>query len=147
VPRSQARAISSRVVAEARQWVGTPFVWGQSVKGVGCDCKGLIQGVARELGLPEAESFYATFAAYRPDKPVPVALLKEGMAAVFDQADEPRPGDVLLLKMAGRAQHLGIFAGDTVIHAQGAGHKRRVKETRFDALSKMCPVDSIWRWR
>jgi hypothetical protein len=65
-------------------------VWGQSVKGVGCDCKGLIQGVARELGLKEAESFYATFSSYRPDKPVPVSLLKEGMAAVFDQADEPQ---------------------------------------------------------
>jgi hypothetical protein len=52
---------------------------GPIVKGVGCDCKGLVQGVARELGFPEAESFYATFASYRPDRPVPSRLLIEGM--------------------------------------------------------------------
>jgi len=135
------------IVTEAREWLGTPFVWGQSAKGRGCDCKGLVQGVARELGLPEADTFYATFSSYRPDKPVPVSLLKEGMAAVFDQVSEPEPGDVLLLKYRGSAQHLGIYCGDTVIHAQGAGFKTKVKETNFAALTKLCPVDSIWRWK
>jgi cell wall-associated NlpC family hydrolase len=135
------------VVAEAREWLGTPFVWGQSAKGVGCDCKGLVQGVARELGLPEADTFYATFSSYRPDKPVPVALLKEGMAAVFEQVAKPRPGDVLLLKTGGKAQHLGIYCGATIIHAQGRGTKEWVKETRTEALTKLCPIDSIWRWR
>lgn len=143
MPQSQAKAISK----EAREWVGTPFVWGQSQKGVGCDCKGLIQGIARECGLPEAEGFYATFSSYRPDKSVPVALLKEGLATVFRKVEEPEPGDVLLLKYKGAPQHLGIFMGETVIHAQGAGFKKLVKETRFDILTKACPVDSVWRWK
>lgn len=140
------KAISEVIVAEARQWIGTPFVWGQSQKGVGCDCKGLVQGVAREIGLPEAQTFYATFASYRPDKPVPTALLKEGMAKVFAGADQMKPGDVLLLKMHGRAQHLAICCGDTAIHAWAVG-KERVKETRLELLLKVCPLDSVWRFR
>lgn len=37
-------------VAIARSWLGTPFHANTSVKGVGADCAGLIEGVARELG-------------------------------------------------------------------------------------------------
>lgn len=136
------------VAAEAVTWKGTPFHWGQSVKGVGCDCKGLVQGVARELGFPEAETFYANVADYRPDKPVPVALLKEGMAAVFDRADDIQPGDVLLLKVRGKAQHLAIAISETrAVHGRGNGDKEWVAENRIASLLKACPLDSIWRWR
>lgn len=136
-----------RVAAEAREWIGTPFVWGQSRKGRGCDCKGLVQGVARELGFPEAETFHATFASYRPDKPVPSALLVEGMAATFDRVKVQQDGDVLLLNVQGKPQHLAICTGDRAIHAQGAGDKAWVKETRLAALLKVNPLHSVWRWR
>ena len=43
--------MSHLVLIEARRWLGTPFMAGASVRGVGCDCAGLIEGVARELGL------------------------------------------------------------------------------------------------
>jgi hypothetical protein len=46
-------------VAETRAWLGTPFHWQASRKGVGCDCKGLVWGVARALGMPEADSPFA----------------------------------------------------------------------------------------
>ena len=135
------------VAREARAWIGTPFVWGQSQKQVGCDCKGLVQGVARELGFHEAETFYATFSSYRPEKAVPVALLKEGMGSVFEEVAEPGVGDVLLLLDHGRAQHLGICCGDTVIHAQGRGAKKWVKETRLEALTRLCQIAAVYRWR
>jgi hypothetical protein len=73
--------------------VGTPFVPQQAVKGKGCDCKGLIWGAARELGFPEADTPYAQFVHYdlgRRDG-IPSALLKQGMAALFDRADLPSP--------------------------------------------------------
>ena len=134
------------VAREALEWIGTPFVWGQAQKGVGCDCKGLIQGIARELGFPESESFYATFKPYRPDRAVPVALLREGLAAVFDEASDISPGDVLLLRFRGLPQHLAVATSDgKVVHAQGEGQKQWVKESR--AILRECPVDSIWRWR
>jgi|APTNR8051073442_1049403.scaffolds.fasta_scaffold00680_12 cell wall-associated NlpC family hydrolase len=34
----------------ARTWLLTPFMIGASVKGQGCDCAGLLEGVFRELG-------------------------------------------------------------------------------------------------
>lgn len=135
------------VAAEAHEWLGTPFAWQQSQKGVGCDCKGLLWGVARELGFPEATSLYARVADYSPTRPVPSALLKEGMAAIFDPVEEMRPGDVLLLKMHGKASHIAIVSSETrAIHAQ-IGPKDWVKETSLRSLLKMFPVDSAWRWR
>lgn len=139
------------VAEQAREWIGTKFVWQASQRGVGCDCKGLLWGVARELGFPEADSLYAKVADYRPDRPVPSALLKEGFAASFDPVppDKMRPGDVLLMRhcVGGPAGHIGIVSGDNrVIHAQ-LGDKSWVKEANMRALFKLCPLDSVWRWR
>lgn len=38
-----------RVVELARDWIGTPYHHQASLKGVGCDCVGLVGGVYREL--------------------------------------------------------------------------------------------------
>lgn len=137
---------NERVVAEAREWIGTKFHPQASVKGHGCDCKGLVWGVARELGLPEADSFYANIANYDLKKAIDWRLLKKGMAEVFDRVDEPMAGDVLLLEVHGKPGHLAICTGDRAIHAQIAPNDR-VKETTMRALLKMCPLDSVWRWR
>jgi NlpC/P60 family putative phage cell wall peptidase len=37
------------VVAAARSWIGTPYHHQASLKGVGCDCLGLLRGVWREI--------------------------------------------------------------------------------------------------
>jgi NlpC/P60 family putative phage cell wall peptidase len=135
------------VAAQAREWLGTPFIWQASQRGVGCDCKGLLWGVARELGFPEAESLYAKVADYSPTRPVPSALLKQGFAAIFDPVEEMRPGDVLLVKLGNRASHIAIVSGEgRAIHAQ-IGPKNWVKETSLRALLKLFPLDSAWRWR
>ncbi len=136
------------VAAEARTWIGTKFIWQASAKGHGCDCKGLVWGVARELGFPEADSLYATMADYSPNRPVDGKLLREGMAAVFDPATgEVMPGDVLLLKIRRNPSHLAICLGDgRAVHAQ-IGPKDWVKEARLEALLKLFPLDSAWRWR
>lgn len=135
------------VAAQAREWLGTPFVWQASQRGYGCDCKGLLWGVARELGFPEAESLYAKVADYSPTRPVPSALLKEGFAAIFDPVSEMRPGDVLLLKRGGHVAHIAIVSSDdSAIHAQ-IDSKAWVKETKLRALLKLWQLDSVWRWR
>jgi NlpC/P60 family putative phage cell wall peptidase len=41
------------VVAAARGWLGTPYHDQASVRGVGCDCLGLVRGIWRELCGPE----------------------------------------------------------------------------------------------
>ena len=37
------------IVGAARGWIGTPYRHQASLKGVGCDCLGLLRGVWREL--------------------------------------------------------------------------------------------------
>jgi cell wall-associated NlpC family hydrolase len=135
------------IADEAREWVGTPFVWGQSTKGAGCDCKGLVAGVAKELGRAEAESFYATFGGYRADRPVPSKLLVEGFSKLFRRVKTMKPGDVLLLKHGGRAGHMAIFVGnDRAVHAY-PGIRASVKERDLRVLFHKFPLHSIWRFR
>lgn len=43
------------IVAIARGWIGTPYRHQASLKGVGCDCLGLVRGVWRELHGTEPE--------------------------------------------------------------------------------------------
>jgi NlpC/P60 family putative phage cell wall peptidase len=51
------------IVAEARAWLGTPYRHQASVKGIGCDCLGLVRGVWRALYGAEPEMA----PAYTPD--------------------------------------------------------------------------------
>jgi cell wall-associated NlpC family hydrolase len=142
-----ATAIEQEIAAEAVAWIDTPFVWGQSQKGRGCDCKGLLAGVMRELGRPEAESIYATFGGYRVDRPVPSALLVEGMAALFDQVDEVAPGRLLLLKFGGHAGHLAIVTSEgRAVHAF-PGRSEKVCERDLAVLFHRYPLHSVWRVR
>ena len=141
------KKIGDRVVAEARKWVGTPFHDQASLKGVGCDCKGLVWGVARELGRKEANTPYAQFIHYDLKRKggVPGKLLREGMAALFDRAEEIKPGDILLLAHDGDPIHLAIATDEGfAIHASG---KRGVKERSLVAVCHKYQIDSVWRWR
>lgn len=131
------------IVAEAQSWEDTPFHWGQATKSVGCDCKGLVFGVARLVGHPAAEAAEAAFVGYR-DR-ADVGLLSRTLAALFDRSREMRPGDVLQLKVGGRPQHLAIYLGDgRMIHtARGLGRVRDV----FMGTPWTEAVHRIWTWR
>lgn len=51
------------IVTEARAWVGTPYRHQASLKGVGCDCAGLVRGIWRCIYGIEPEAL----PAYAPD--------------------------------------------------------------------------------
>src|SRR5665213_1770116 len=57
-PMPQSR---SDIVAEARAWIGTPYRHQASLKGVGCDCLGLVRGVWRAVigDEPQAAPAYS----------------------------------------------------------------------------------------
>ena len=44
------------VIATARRWLGTPYHDQASLRGVGCDCLGLVRGVWRDLCGDEPET-------------------------------------------------------------------------------------------
>lgn len=46
-----ATAVGVAITAEARTWMGTPFHHQAALKGVGCDCAGLIRGVGVACGV------------------------------------------------------------------------------------------------
>ncbi|MFL5163197.1 MAG: peptidase P60, partial [Microvirga sp.] len=46
---------SHLILAEARSWIGTPYRHQASLKGIGCDCLGLLRGVWRGVMGREPE--------------------------------------------------------------------------------------------
>lgn len=146
--------LGQQIVAEAREWVGTPVVWEASLKGKGCDCRGLIAGVARELGRCEAAEIEARIVGYagRIDE----TELLSGLARLFDpvQLDERRAGDVLAFRYPARhgrremtVQHLAIDAGENgrMVHAY-MGEPAIVLEVPLDRFWSR-RLHSAWRWR
>lgn len=112
--------MAARALAEARQWIGTPYRHQGARKGIGCDCLGLISGVWRALygAMPEDAG------AYAPDWcefAVEDRLLAAARRHFVEKGRETaRPGDLLLFRwQAGAAaKHLGLLsAGNRFIHA------------------------------
>ncbi|PHY12916.1 peptidase P60 [Caulobacter sp. B11] len=108
------------IVSEALTWLGTPYRHQASLKGVGCDCLGLVRGVWRTLYGPEPEPP----PPYRPDwaelsdhEPLLEAFGRWLVAVPLAQAG---PGDVLVFRMApgAAARHCAIqVAPDRIVHA------------------------------
>lgn len=113
-----------KAVAEARLWLGTPYVHQASTRGAGTDCLGLIRGVwrATQGAEPEVPPAYTADWGEVGGR----ELLDAGAARHLTRlaADAPlAPGQVLLFRMAERAiaKHLGILsqagAAPAFIHA------------------------------
>ena len=83
------RAIRERIVAAARGWIGTPYRHQASLKGVGCDCLGLLVGVWREV----TGKAVGSLPPYTPDwaEANGRETLAEGLREVPD-ADRPEGG-------------------------------------------------------
>lgn len=112
---------AEKVLALAESWIGTPYRHQASLKGVGCDCLGLIRGLWRELygEEPESPPPYAPDWAERGGEDRLMAAATRHFGAV-SSLDEARPGDVLLFRWRAdaAAKHLGILADpDHFIHA------------------------------
>lgn len=132
------------IVAEARRWEGTPHVWQQSRRGKGCDCFGLIFGIARELGMAEARNPIIIAPTYRKDFKGEVMLAQ--LRAVLVETREPLPGDILALRLLPSdttPRHLAMLLDDgRIIHSYGRGVGRAI----IAALGKSRPVHSWWTW-
>jgi len=124
-----------KIVHLARSWIGTPYVHQASVKGVGCDCLGLLRGIWRELHGEEPEAI----PPYTPDwnvrgRETLQAAFARHLAAVPIAAI--MPGDVVLFRMVGRgpAKHCAVVGecegAFTLIHAR---QNKRVSEEPFTA--------------
>lgn len=94
-----ATASESAAVAEAKKYLGVPYLWGGTDPSKGLDCSGFLQLVYRNLGieLPRVSSQQAT--AGRPV--ASLADARPGDLVFFDYSPD-RPG----------IDHAGIYLGD-----------------------------------
>lgn len=97
-------------IAEARTWIGTPYLHQASVKGAGSDCLGLLRGVWRSLygAEPELVPPYTDDWAEPDHREVLLAAARRWLVPKPLAAEEP--GDVLLFRMrtGSIAKHLGV---------------------------------------
>ncbi len=108
------------IVAAARGWRATPYRHQASMRGIGCDCLGLVRGVWREVIGPEP----AFVPPYTPDwaEAHGHETLAEAARAHLVEIDPAvaQAGDVVLFRWrAGLpAKHCAILTGPaTLIHA------------------------------
>ena len=76
--------MSARVVAEARGWIGTPYLHGASVQGAGCDCLGLLRGVWRVVEGAEP----VVVPRYSADWDEPQRRVAPGQSVVLYDGDQ-----------------------------------------------------------
>jgi NlpC/P60 family putative phage cell wall peptidase len=108
------------IVAEARDWIGTPYRHQGSLKGIGCDCLGLVRGVWRAVIGDEPQSappYSRDWAEASGEEALAQAArthLIEIEPSLF------QPGDVLLFRYRERypAKHAAIVTAPALmVHA------------------------------
>jgi NlpC/P60 family putative phage cell wall peptidase len=126
------------IIAEARSWIGTPYHHQACLKGVGCDCLGLLRGVWRAVIGTEPETpppYAADWAEASGEETLRAAALRYLSEIPLS---EIAGGDVLLFRMSrtAPAKHCGIATdGEHMVHAWTG---RSVCET---------PLGAFWRNR
>ena len=111
----------AEIVAAARGWIGTPYRHQAALKGVGCDCLGLLVGVWGEVTGRNA----GPLPPYTPDwaEAEGRETFAEGLRRYLLEiaAAEAEAGDVVLFRWRPHlpAKHAGILtAPDRMVHAQ-----------------------------
>jgi NlpC/P60 family putative phage cell wall peptidase len=121
----------AEIVSEARSWLRTPFHAQGAVKGAGCDCAGLVIGIARELRLVPA-SFDVGPYSQQPHNYLLSATCAQYMRPI--PVSQAQAGDVLEIRFQNEPQHLAILVpyylgGFGVVHALS---RKSVREHRLD---------------
>ncbi|GAB2476625.1 transglycosylase SLT domain-containing protein [Jatrophihabitans fulvus] len=96
-PAAGGTATGDAVVAQAKTYLGVPYVWGGETREGGMDCSGLVQTTFKDLGIDLPRT-----AAEQQDVGTPVASLAEA-----------RPGDLVFF--GDPAHHVAIYAGNNQI--------------------------------
>lgn len=122
--------LSNEIVAEARCWIGTPYVHQASCRGAGADCLGLIRGIWREIYGDEpchVPPYTADWAEVSRQEELWQAASRWLIQKSLNMA---APGDVVLFRIREHAvaKHLGVQTTighyPSFIHAYSGHHVR-----------------------
>jgi cell wall-associated NlpC family hydrolase len=96
-PAVTSASSGSAVVADAKKYLGVPYVWGGETRSGGMDCSGLVQTTFHDLGVNLPRT-----AAEQSHSGTPVASLADA-----------KPGDLLFF--GDPAYHVAIYAGNNML--------------------------------
>lgn len=118
----------AQVVAEARSWLGTPWVHQHQVKGVAVDCAQHTIAVGQACGFVPAELQVNDYGRE------PNGTILKVCGAHMEPISEADmlPGDVVVVMVEHQPQHLGIVAdyvhgGLSVVHASNSSRKQVIE--------------------
>ncbi len=108
------------IVQAATAWIGTPYHHQAAVRGVGCDCLGLVRGVWRDLfgDEPERPPVYSADWGEHGLQEFLLQAARRNLVEIDPAAFQA--GDVLCFRMrpGAMAKHLAIVAdANSMIHA------------------------------
>jgi hypothetical protein len=121
------------VVAEAKKYLGLPYVWGGTDPKKGLDCSGLVQLVYKNLGIDLPRVSYQQAAAGRP-----VASMAEA-----------QPGDLIAWDNSSRnngVDHIAIYiGGGKMIEAPRTGLNVRIVDVPStpDVIRRVLPEGGV----
>jgi NlpC/P60 family putative phage cell wall peptidase len=102
--------VADQAVAEARRWIGTPYLHQASVRGAGTDCLGLLRGVWRAIYGMEPTKVPPYTEDWAEPSRREVLMEAADRWLMRKRISEAATGDVLLFRMrdGSIAKHLGI---------------------------------------
>lgn len=133
------------IIKEARTWLGTPFQHQAHHKGIGCDCIGLVAGVALELGISGAEEWKDDPLMHQYGRPPQPLFLVRSCSRFLDSVDiaKRRLADILIMTFEKEPMHFALISSLeplSVIHSLfsvGKVVEHRMDET-WRARVRMC---------
>jgi len=111
------------VVAEARTWLGTPFKHQGCLKGVACDCIGLIKGVGLALCLADYDPDGPEATAYASYSMNPNSRrMRAGLATwlVPISVADATVADIYFMAWGREPQHVALITDKGIIHSYSA---------------------------
>ena len=123
-----------RIVAAARAWIGTPYRHQASLRGIGCDCLGLLRGVWRDTHGPEPEA-PPPYSRDWAEAAGREALIEAASRHLVPAGDRPiAAGDVLMFRWRRHlpAQHCAIAtSAAAMVHAHEGAAVTEVEIAAF----------------
>lgn len=113
----------AQIIAEARTWLGTPYQHQASLKGVACDCLGLLRGLYRFAEGNEPEAMPAYTSDWAEAGRVETLYQAACRHLIEIPSATARPGDVLLFRWRPNLpmKHCALLvAPSRIIHAYDA---------------------------
>jgi cell wall-associated NlpC family hydrolase len=127
------------------RWIGIPYV-PRGTLPAGLDCWGLCRAVAwEEYHTLLPEYFYDVDRLLdEAEQRIGEAVRERAIGGAWQRVTQPRAGDIVVLRIAGRATHTGILvAADEMLHTL-AGRASCLEALGSPAWRRR--IEGIWRW-